>query len=632
VNKTSIIILVKNQLEYTKQCIESIRQYTRPGTYEIIVVDNGSDDGTPAWLAEQPDLVVIRNEQNVGFPAGCNQGIARSTGQYILLLNNDTIVTRNWLDNLLRCLESDEKIGAVGPVTNYCGYYQAIQVSYSSLEEMHAFAAEFNRSEPAKWEERLKLVGFCMLIKRSVIEKVGVLDERFTPGNYEDDDLSLRIQQAGYKLILCRDTFIHHYGSVSFNQDRVAFANTLRKNAQKFWEKWSLTPDHFRIDYELSNLMISRVSDRPRLLQINSGCGGTMLWLKNVIPGAILYGVEQNARAREIASRFMYMYDHWDRLLAEGVTFDAIIISHCLHELVNPVGLLSRIKALLKPGGSLFISVCNSLYYQNLIRVIQGLPSIPGYRYHAGEWNAMLREAGYIVVRTDPKFEVSEAHQHIVDLLCTLGRSGEPELYKTTIYFIHARPMDANELMMLLERLDDRSDLPEVLDALMSFDTNEIVNAILERFPNPIEKLNWLAVANFQSGKDDRVLPFLNRAYELDPRNRDTLYNLAYALYQWGHRELALQYLEMVTDRDEEMETLYREIVFGYNHSPDMAREITFLIRRMEYGIDSEAAAASLRQAILEGSAPLEMVIDLINLESSNPTKLLNMLQGSDLV
>ena len=136
-----------------------------------------------------------------------------------MLLNNDVVVTRNWLENMLGALHSDESVGAVGCLTNRCSYKQTVPVEYESIEEMHSFAETFNILNPSKWEQRLKLVGFCFLTKREVVENIGMLEELFSPGNYEDDDYSLRIRLAGYKLLLCRDTFIHHYGSVSFNSE-----------------------------------------------------------------------------------------------------------------------------------------------------------------------------------------------------------------------------------------------------------------------------------------------------------------------------------------------------------------------------------------------------------------------------
>ncbi len=99
--KTSIVILTYNKLEYTKLCIDSIRKYTKSGTYEIVVVDNNSTDDTREWLKEQKDIKVILNDENLGFPGGCNVGInAAEKENDILLLNNDTIVTPRWLENL----------------------------------------------------------------------------------------------------------------------------------------------------------------------------------------------------------------------------------------------------------------------------------------------------------------------------------------------------------------------------------------------------------------------------------------------------------------------------------------------------------------------------------------------------
>lgn len=237
--KTSIIILTYNKLDYTKQCIESIRKYTEPGTYEIIVVDNQSQDGTVEWLNDQDDIIKILNSENLGFPKGCNQGIDISTGDNILLLNNDTVVTNNWLSNLTACLYSSENTGAVGPVTNYCSNNQAIPVSYKSIEEMQVFSGQYNVSDPRKWEQRDRLVGYCLLIKSKVVGQIGGLDERFSPGNYEDNDYCLRILLAGYKIVLCRDTFIHHFGSLSFNDNRQEYLNLLGINRIKFENKWS---------------------------------------------------------------------------------------------------------------------------------------------------------------------------------------------------------------------------------------------------------------------------------------------------------------------------------------------------------------------------------------------------------
>ncbi|QDR82796.1 glycosyltransferase [Sporomusa termitida] len=246
---TSIVILTYNKLDYNKLCIESIRDYTEPGSYEIIVIDNHSTDGTVEWLQAQPDLKLIANNENIGFPAGCNQGIKAACGDSVLLLNNDTIVTPYWLVNLRRCLFSAEDIGAVGAVTNSCSNFQSTPCEYSSIAEMLDFARQRNNSNPDLWEPRTRLVGYCMLIKTEIINKIGLLEEAFSPGNYEDDDYCLRIRNAGYRLILCWDTFIHHFGSISFGEQAIQYNSLLETNKQKFIEKWGLPP-HAVAPYE----------------------------------------------------------------------------------------------------------------------------------------------------------------------------------------------------------------------------------------------------------------------------------------------------------------------------------------------------------------------------------------------
>ena len=223
---TSIILLTHNQLDCTKLCIESIRKFTPKGQYEIIVVDNNSTDGTIEYLKSQDNLRVIYNDYNAGFPKGCNQGIEIAKGDSILLLNNDTIVTPNWLNNLDKALYSNEDIGVVGAISNSCSNGQVINVIYQNIDEMIDFANLINMQEPTdKYELKQYLVGFCYLVKKSVIDKVGLLDERFTPGNFEDNDLSLRILLEGYKLLLCKNVFIHHFGSTPFRSNMESYIN-----------------------------------------------------------------------------------------------------------------------------------------------------------------------------------------------------------------------------------------------------------------------------------------------------------------------------------------------------------------------------------------------------------------------
>lgn len=296
---TSIIIISYNTFQYTKECIESIRRYTQPDSYEIIVVDNASRDKTPNWLMACPDIRSILNTENLGFPKGCNQGMSIARGSEILLLNSDTLVTEKWLSNMLTALYSSKKIGAVSCLTNNCSNWQKMGVSYNSWNELQSFARSFNNSNPAKWWKWMVLVGFCMLIKREVYEKIGGLDEIFTPGNYEDDDYSLRIRQAGYELLLCGDTFIHHHGRASFfssmtseerQKKEACYWDLLDKNRNVFFEKWGLEDGYNESVPEMMQLL-GGTTLKGKVLVLDFKLYAILYILARSFPGTIITGV-----------------------------------------------------------------------------------------------------------------------------------------------------------------------------------------------------------------------------------------------------------------------------------------------------------------------------------------------------
>src|SRR5262249_44409084 len=154
----------------------------------------------------------------------CNQGIRLASGRQILLLNNDTVLTTGWLGRLLEALHADPQIGLAGPCSNSVSGGQEVPVTYSDLADLDTFAWHWANQHRQKREGTDRLIGFCLLIRRELLDRIGFLDERFGVGCFEDDDYCLRALQAGYKAVIARDAFVHHFGGRTFVGSGVDYA------------------------------------------------------------------------------------------------------------------------------------------------------------------------------------------------------------------------------------------------------------------------------------------------------------------------------------------------------------------------------------------------------------------------
>ena len=134
--RVSIILLAFNHIEYTKICVESLYAFTAHLHFELITVNNGSHDGTEEFFNSLPHHKKINFVANVGGDVAINGGLALAEGQYTIFLSNDLVLTPNWLDNLLGCMESEENIGMVVPACSASSNYQQVNLSYQNMEEM----------------------------------------------------------------------------------------------------------------------------------------------------------------------------------------------------------------------------------------------------------------------------------------------------------------------------------------------------------------------------------------------------------------------------------------------------------------------------------------------------------------
>ncbi|HZP43187.1 MAG TPA: glycosyltransferase [Candidatus Binatia bacterium] len=243
--RVSVVIPSWNTRDVTVACVERVRRHTRPPA-EVLVVENGSTDGSAeavAALAATPGPVpvtVLRNAENLGWARATNQGIRAARGRWVVLLNSDVLVTPGWLEPLLAAA-ADPRVGLVGPMTNYAGSVAQSLVTrppYDSAAGLDAFAARWAAAHRGERRAVEKLVGFCLLVRRAALARIGLLDERFGLGNYDDDDLCRRARAAGWTLLVARESFVHHHGSLSFRANGVDHAALMRANERAYEAKW----------------------------------------------------------------------------------------------------------------------------------------------------------------------------------------------------------------------------------------------------------------------------------------------------------------------------------------------------------------------------------------------------------
>ena len=243
--RASIVIPTHNGLHFTRSALRSILRNTSWPNYEVIVVDNDSRDGTRAMLsqtaARHAFVRVLLADTNMGFAGAVNRGIRAATGHYIVVLNNDTLVTHGWLSRLIRHLESDPAVAMVGPVTNSTCNEAEITVDYVTEHELAAFAARRARQYKGQTLALSLLALFCVVMRRELFDEIGLLDERFQVGTFEDDDLALRVRNRGQELRCAEDVFVHHFGKGTFRlMSEPEYQRLFDANRRQFEDKWNI--------------------------------------------------------------------------------------------------------------------------------------------------------------------------------------------------------------------------------------------------------------------------------------------------------------------------------------------------------------------------------------------------------
>ena len=364
----SIYLLGYNRLEKTKKSLASLLKYTTDIDFELVLVDNGSTDGTLDYFRsiEFDRKKIVRVTKNMG---AYDPTWDHLSGRYIVGIMNDVYVTKNWLANLLKCATSDDRIGMVVPVSSNVFNYQNVEMRFDTIEEMHEKAAQFNISDPLKWHERLRLQPVVGLYKREALDIVGKIDYGFFH-DFADDDITFRIRQVGYKAVLCKDTFVHHDHDIFHGEDKdpEVFRRSLEAGRDDFKRKyygvdaWDDVNNYEQLMMSLVEPQEVKGSPGVNILGIDVLCGTPILELKNKLRESEIYNSQLSAFSTDakywldlkticegevFVDRVEYLNDHFS-----GTQFNFIILGKPVNFYDAPFMLIKEIFKLLKRMGT----------------------------------------------------------------------------------------------------------------------------------------------------------------------------------------------------------------------------------------------------------------------------------------
>ena len=233
---TTVVMCTYNGLPDTQRAIQSIREHT-DGPVELIVVDNGSTDGTLEWLSTQTDIRLVALGENLGVSTARNRGLERAHGAHIVFCDNDVVFTANWRETLLEHLNAWPDIGAVGPVTNHGSPKQRFVGPHPRIDD---WAKERALSHADQYRYTHSLDGFCLVIRRDIVDDIGGFDEVYFPMGFEVEDFCIRMQLAGWRLRIVDECALWHEGQGKLSCKKLGYETIMHRNWQRFKTMWSL--------------------------------------------------------------------------------------------------------------------------------------------------------------------------------------------------------------------------------------------------------------------------------------------------------------------------------------------------------------------------------------------------------
>lgn len=372
----SIVVIGYNKLEYTKLCIESLFKYLPNDiNYELILINHGSTDGTKEYfesIAPTKQVDIMKNGSLVSVIARIIEG------KYHLIISNDVLVTENAISNMIKCMESDENIAWIVSSTPNVSNYQAINGSYTDIDEMYKFASENNISDSYRWEQRPRLCNPISLCRsKTFLSTNGICFTGYFHSStflaFPDDKLSLLLRRNGYKMILAKDAYCYHFGSITVNDDMAKYKDKngniggqafLNEGRQEFYNAFGIDPWETGccFDEELFKYLPCNDTKHVDILGINCGIGSNPLKVKESIKeiahnlDVTIYNItdEENyiedLKGISNVAEYINSCEDIDKIFT-GKKFKYIIFESKVETYKDPLLIISELKKRLAEGG-----------------------------------------------------------------------------------------------------------------------------------------------------------------------------------------------------------------------------------------------------------------------------------------
>lgn len=392
--QASVVVVAYNHLDMTKQCVESVLRCTdfEKLNAQLILVDHGSSDGVLDYFEGLGVGKVIHYKANMrgtmfcALPQLCDS-------EYYVHVANDTVVTKDWLEILLNCADSDPKIAAVVPATCSLSNYQAMNVPASDCDTLVKLAEQLNRSDPRLWNDRARVLPAIGLFRVSALNQIGFWDPMFYTFDFMDDDFSLRARRAGYRQILCEDVMCYHRGSATVKDVQTA-EDTLGEGRRLFLQKHGVDAwgNGFCYDFRatLQYQFMSLTGRDVKILGIDCGFGDTTLQIRNQLRRegceSSIYHVTTDRRylpdlephcVEAVCTPIEELLPTLSNCFS-GVRFDALFLGRSLENYPDPYRLLEALSRRTAPGGQLVFSFSNPYFAVRLYQMLQfSIPDSP---------------------------------------------------------------------------------------------------------------------------------------------------------------------------------------------------------------------------------------------------------------